>query len=314
MTAPLRLGVLDFCDVEQRGLGRLCSTLELAMHAERLGYHRYWLAEHYEPGAAHCDALTMTFAVGSVTERIRIGSAGILAGYRQPFHVASTARMLAEVFERRVDLGLSAGAASALVHAELVDRGAVAEPGARIAETFAYLRGAGPVSTIPAAASTGPEPWMLGRAGPAVEHAAELGTHLCISLAHTQEPPDPEVARRYRDAFRPSAECPEPVLALLVAGTCRETQAEADAARDAHRNAFIRIHFAGTPSASAAALEDLAGAWGVRELVILDTSRSFAARHRSLALLADGLRLPAAAAEALRSGSGGDAATSGRRG
>lgn len=105
----VQLSVLDLSPIVSGGSASeaLHNTLDLARHAESLGYHRYWVAEHHlTPGVASASPAVLLTAIAGVTERIRLGSAAVLLGQHSPLVVAEEFGTLAQLHPGRVDLGL----------------------------------------------------------------------------------------------------------------------------------------------------------------------------------------------------------------
>ncbi|AZY49197.1 MsnO8 family LLM class oxidoreductase [Bordetella avium] len=128
------LSVLDLAPVRAGGNARLAlnETLDLARQAERLGYHRYWLAEHHLSGGLASSATPVVIGqVAAVTERIRVGSGATLLGYHTPLSVVESFGTLEALYPGRIDLGLGRGlAARERAHAFLAQ--AVEQAGPRI--------------------------------------------------------------------------------------------------------------------------------------------------------------------------------------
>src|SRR5262247_2923115 len=105
----LRLGVLDQSPVRSGGSvsDAIHETLELAELCDRLGYHRYWLAEHHStPGLAGSSPEVLIGQVAARTSRMRVGSGGVMLNHYSPLKVAECFRMLETLFPGRIDLGL----------------------------------------------------------------------------------------------------------------------------------------------------------------------------------------------------------------
>src|ERR1051325_1616075 len=103
------LSVLDLSPVPSgsSSIDALKNTLDLARHADRLGYNRYWLAEHHNtPLIASSVPEVMIGHVASVTERIRVGSGGVMLPNHAPLKVAETFRLLEALHPGRIDLGI----------------------------------------------------------------------------------------------------------------------------------------------------------------------------------------------------------------
>src|SRR5690625_3247080 len=99
------------------------ASIRLAQHGEKLGYERYWIAEHHDLFGLACpNPSVMLGVIGAQTETIRIGAGAILLPYYKPFHVAETYNLLATLFPGRIDLGLGrAPGGSAEVSLALTD-------------------------------------------------------------------------------------------------------------------------------------------------------------------------------------------------
>jgi alkanesulfonate monooxygenase SsuD/methylene tetrahydromethanopterin reductase-like flavin-dependent oxidoreductase (luciferase family) len=103
------LSVLDLVPIAARetGADAVHHSIDLARHAERLGYHRYWFAEHHlNPGVAGTDPSILVSLVAGATSRIRVGSGGVQLGHRTPLSVVEEFGLLDSVFPGRLDLGL----------------------------------------------------------------------------------------------------------------------------------------------------------------------------------------------------------------
>ncbi|KAA9160122.1 LLM class flavin-dependent oxidoreductase, partial [Amycolatopsis acidicola] len=103
------LSVLDLAPVVtgQTAADALRNSVDLARHAERLGYHRYWVAEHHlVPGVAAASPAVLIASLAAATTRLRVGSGAILLGYYSPLSVAEQFGTIAQLHPGRVDLGL----------------------------------------------------------------------------------------------------------------------------------------------------------------------------------------------------------------
>lgn len=109
MGPPVRITVLDQSPVPQGSTpaDALRNTIDLARHADRLGYHRYWLAEHHAM-ASHASSAPeiMISRVAAETSGIRVGAGGVLLPYYGPLKVAETFRFLDALDSGRIDLGV----------------------------------------------------------------------------------------------------------------------------------------------------------------------------------------------------------------
>src|SRR6202011_2159817 len=109
MSATLRISVLDQSPIAQGSSGSdaLRNTLDLARATDELGYHRYWVAEHHGgPMLASASPEALIGPIALSTERIRVGSGGVMLPHYSPFKVAETFTILSALAPGRIDLGL----------------------------------------------------------------------------------------------------------------------------------------------------------------------------------------------------------------
>ena len=235
----MRLSVLDQSPVSEGSTGAqaLHNTLDLARLADRLGYHRYWVAEHHgTPMLASTSPEVLIGPVASATERIRVGSGGVMLPHYSPFKVAEAFSVLAGLYPGRIDLGLgrAPGTDMATSHALQRDRRQAAPDDfpQQLAELLAYLEDAMPenhpfarLTALPGLPER-PEPWLLGSSPQSAIWAAELG--LPYSFADFINPGGAEIAAIYRDKFAPGERLAAPRLAVCVWVICADTGEEAE--------------------------------------------------------------------------------------
>ncbi len=252
------LSVLDQSPIRSGGTGAdaLRETLRLAEVADRLGYHRYWLAEHHSSGGlAGSSPEVLIGQVAARTERLRVGSGGVMLSHYSPLKVAENFRVLETLYPGRIDLGIGRAPGSDSRTARALAHG----PGAlgiehfpsQIADLVGFLHDdldpfhpfAG-VHAMPTG-STAPELWLLGSSDESAAYAAHFGT--AFSFAHfINTHGGPQVVEAYRRHFRPSPWLPEPRASIGVFVICADT--EEDARRLAKSRAlFIARLYTGNP-------------------------------------------------------------------
>ena len=226
-------------------------TVGLAQAAERLGYRRYWLAEHH--GSASLAGSTPEVLVAHVaacTSSIRVGAGGVMLSHYSPLKVAETFRMLHTLFPGRIDLGVGRTAgtddpatAAALQHGP-EPLGLERFPG-QLGDLVGFL-GAGlddehpfaGVRAVPEGLGS-PDVWVLGSSSTSAAYAADLGLRFCF--AHFITPfAGPPVVASYRRGFRPSATLAQPEASVAVSVVCAETDAEAERLAASTRLARVR--------------------------------------------------------------------------
>jgi len=235
----LRLSVLDQSPIAhgESGADALRNTLELARLADRLGYHRYWVAEHHGgPMLACASPEVLIGPIAAATERIRVGSGGVMLPHYSPLKVAESFSMLAALAPGRIDLGIgrAPGTDARTMLALQRDRRQAAPDDfpQQLAELLAYLDGelpaghpfAGLARVLPGRPET-PAPWLLGSSPQSALWAAELG--LPYAFADFISALGAPIAQDYRQRFQPSARLEDPQVAVAVWVIAAETEEEA---------------------------------------------------------------------------------------
>jgi len=238
VTTALALSVLDQTPVPQgtTAADAVAETLTLARAAERLGYCRYWLAEHHDtPSLAGAAPEILVGAVAAATTTIRVGSGGVLLPYYSPLKVAEVFRMLHTLYPGRIDLGLgrAAGTGPVAESALLASGGASGDEhfAEHLADLLGFVDGNlasdHPYAGVRASpeADGGPEVWLLGSSSHSSAAAAAFG--LSFAFAHFITPDfGPQIVAGYRRRFRPGR-IDAPQTALAVSVMCADTDAEA---------------------------------------------------------------------------------------
>ncbi|MEU6100596.1 LLM class flavin-dependent oxidoreductase [Streptomyces flaveolus] len=219
--ATTRFSVLDRSRIRagRTGAEALRDTLALAREAERLGYHRFWVAEHHGvPGVAGSAPTVLAAAVAGATHRIRVGTGGVMLPNHRPLVVAEQFGVLESLFPGRIDMGLgrSVGFTDGVRKALGRDKDDAEDFDAQLAELLGWFRGTSPtgVHARPAEGLTVP-PFVLAM-GEGAAVAARAGLPMVIGDLRDRD----RMLRgidRYRAAFRPSAWSREPYV--VVSGT-----------------------------------------------------------------------------------------------
>lgn len=235
----MRLGVLDQSPVisGHTPARAVAETVALAEAADRLGYARYWLAEHHAIAALAdpCPEILLT-RVAAATRRIRVGTGGVLLPYYSPLKVAEVFRMLEALFPGRIDLGIGRAPGGDQVTAQAVSRGhyTFAEDfPQQVRDLVGFLDAALPaghpfarVKAMPAG-DTAPEIWLLGSSDYSGGLAALLGLRFAFAHFITAQGGD-AVMQTYKSEFMPSAREDAPHALLCAFVICAETGAEAE--------------------------------------------------------------------------------------
>src|SRR6185369_10323077 len=248
------LSVLDLSPIVQGSTPALAfrRTLELAQHAERLGYTRFWLAEHHNmPGIGSAATAVLIGHVGAGTSRIRIGAGGIMLPNHAPLQVAEQFGTLESLFPGRVDLGLGRAPGTDRSAMIALRRTLNADPDnfpRDVLEVMEFLADAQPdqpVQAVPGAGLRVPI-WILGSSLYGAQVAAAFGLPFAFAshFAPTQLVPALEI---YRSRFRPSEQLAAPYVMLGFNVFAADDADEARLLSTSVQQAFVNL-YTGRPS------------------------------------------------------------------
>ena len=242
------LSVLDLAPITEGSDASqaLANSLDLARHAERLGYRRFWLAEHHNmPGIASAATSVVIAHVAAGTSTIRLGAGGIMLPNHAPLVIAEQFGTLAALYPGRIDLGLGRAPGTDMATARALRRNL--EAGAEtfpqdVVELINYFAPAGPEQRVRAVPGEGQqvEFWILGSSLYGAQLAAMLG--LPYAFASHFAPADMDRAiETYRSRFEPSQFLDKPHLMLGINVFAADTEAEARLRFSSLQQAFVAI-------------------------------------------------------------------------
>ena len=237
---PVRLSVLDQSPIRSGGTASqaIAETLALAQAAERLGYYRYWVAEHHSSeGLAGTAPEILVARIAAATNSMRIGSGGVMLSHYSALKVAETFRVLETLYPGRIDLGIGRAPGSDQRTAFALRSGPnafgpehyltqiedlIAFLGDRLSDDHPFAG----VRAMPVG-DTKPALWLLGSSDQSAAVAAHFGCP--FSFAHfITDRNGPQIMEAYREAFKPGAGPAEPRGNIGVFALCADTEAEAD--------------------------------------------------------------------------------------
>jgi luciferase family oxidoreductase group 1 len=327
----VRLSVLDQTPIPQGSspAQALRNSIDLAQHTERLGYHRYWVAEHHNmTGLAGSSPEILIGHIAENTNHMRIGSGGVMLTHYSPLKVAENFRMLEALHPGRIDLGLGRAPGSDHRTAAALARGgqslSIEYYPTMVQEIRQLLHDRvpqdGPLQGIAARPATefAPEMWLLASSEDSASIAAHFG--LPLSWAHFINPHGAHICQAYREQFSPSFVHDASSLSIGVAALCAETQAEADEMASSLKAWRARglegpipspadtkntipnplgvsarpekPLIAGTPDQVHAQIQATADDYNADEVVIVSICHDHQARIRSYELIAEAFDLP----------------------
>jgi luciferase family oxidoreductase group 1 len=239
MPTPLKLSVLDQSPAAQDRTQdhAIRESLALARHCDALGYHRYWVSEHHNSASIVGTAPEILMAaVAATTQRIRVGSAGVMLPHYSTLKVAEQFRVLEAIAPGRIDLGVGRAPGSDRTTAMALnpDLGAAERFPVQVQELDLWLRGepfpAGhPFREIRAhpRGPTTPQIWILGSSDYGAQLAAHFGLPYAYAYFFTEGRGTEEALSLYRRNFRPSAHHAQPIATICVWALAADTEAEA---------------------------------------------------------------------------------------
>jgi luciferase family oxidoreductase group 1 len=295
----LPLSVLDLAPVVSGGTAAdaFRNMVELARLTERLGFVRYWLAEHHGmPSIASSAPEILIEHVASATERIRVGSGGIMLPNHAPLRIAEAFQTLETLHPGRIDLGVGRAPGTDPVTSSALRPFDAEQFPQQLAELTALSRGDFPeghpfhrVRVVPEGVAL-PPVWLLGSSGASARLAGELGMGYAFASHFSPAPAAPPL-QAYRDAFQPSEAFPRPHAIVAASVVCAETEDEAERLATSMQLAWVRLQrgqFRPIPSPEEAAAydytpQDRAVADGYRRLQVIGTPAQCRAQLDALA-------------------------------
>lgn len=239
-------------------------SLDLARHAERLGYRRYWLAEHHNmPGIASAATAVLIGHIAGGTSTIRVGAGGIMLPNHSPLQVAEQFGTLASLYPDRIDLGLGRAPGTDQATARALRRyfdGADNFP-QDVAELLHYFEPVQPgqaVRAVPGAGLRVPV-WLLGSSTFGARLAAQLGLPYAFASHFAPDAMD-EALAIYRREFRPSPRWAQPYALLALNVVAAETDAEARRLFTTQQQSFVNLR-RGQPGLIPPPIDDIDGFW-----------------------------------------------------
>lgn len=249
--SPPSLSVLDLSpitDTSDAGQS-LRNSADLALHVERLGYKRFWMAEHHSmPGIGSAATAVALAFVGSQTASIRIGAGGIMLPNHAPLIIAEQFGTLESLFPGRVDLGVGRAPGTGQAAAFAMRRNLASDADQfpeDVVELIGYFRGEnGPVRAIPGEGLDIPV-WILGSSLFGAQLAAMLGLPYAFA-SHFAPQMMMDAIAVYRAQFRPSKQLAEPYVMLGFNAIVADSDEEAELLATSVQQAFVSLR-TGTP-------------------------------------------------------------------
>ncbi len=251
MTLPL--SILDLVPVGtgSNATQALQNTFDLARLADRLGYTRYWFAEHHNmPGVASAAPEILIGAVARETTHLRVGSGGVMLPNHAPLKVVEWFRTLEALYPGRIDLGLGRAPGTDQLTALALRRSREAlgadDFTEQLAEMLAFDNADFPekhpfkaIQAVPVGVSL-PPIWLLGSSDYSAQVAAAMGMGFAFAR-HINPDGAEEAIQLYRERFSPSAHRSEPYAILTVSAIVADTAEQANELASSSALSFLRL-------------------------------------------------------------------------
>ena len=267
--------ILDLSPIVQGGTAgeALQRSLDLARHAERWGYRRYWVAEHHNmPGIASAATAVVIGHIAAGTKTIRIGAGGVMLPNHAPLVIAEQFGTLEALFPGRIDLGLGRAPGTDQLTARALRRGhrdpADSFP-EDVQELQAYFRPVVPnqaVQAVPGGGLAVPI-WLLGSSLFSAQLAAALGLPFAFASHFAPDHLD-EALELYRGKFRPSAALKRPHAMAAIAVFAADTDAAAARLFTSLQQSFVILR-RGTPGPLPPPVDTMDGLWTPAEAMMV---------------------------------------------
>jgi luciferase family oxidoreductase group 1 len=257
------------------------NTLDLAQHAEKWGYHRYWLAEHHNmTGIASAATAVVIGYVAQGTKSIRVGAGGVMLPNHAPLVIAEQFGTLASLYPGRIDLGLgrAPGTDQQTARALRRDRMDSAESFPQdVVELLAYFKPVEPGQTVHAVPGAGleVEVWLLGSSLFSAQLAAVLGLPFAFA-SHFAPDYLMQALEIYRSRFEPSEYLDKPHAMIGVNVFAADTDREAERAFTSLQQAFINLR-TGNPGQLPAPVDNPEEKWTAQERAVADHALKYSA-------------------------------------
>ena len=273
--------VLDLSPIAEDGdaAESFRNTLDLAQHAERWGFSRYWLAEHHGmPGIASAATAVLIGHVAGGTRSIRVGAGGIMLPNHSPLVIAEQFGTLEALYPGRIDLGLGRAPGSDAATARALRRNLASDPDEfpRDVVELIDLMSDQPRQSIRAVPGTGAKVpvWILGSSLFGAQLAAILGLPFAFA-SHFAPQQMMQAIEIYRETFKPSAQLAHPYVMLGFNVFAADTNEEAQVRATSMQQAFVNLR-SGRPGRLPPPLPGYRERVGPAERALLDSVLSCA--------------------------------------
>ncbi|MGG0176303.1 LLM class flavin-dependent oxidoreductase [Gottfriedia acidiceleris] len=283
--SEIPLSVLDLAPVVEGSTpaDAFKNSLDLAQHAEKWGYHRYWFAEHHNMPAVASSATSVIIGhIASGTSTIRVGSGGIMLPNHAPLVIAEQFGTLESLHPGRVDLGLGRAPGSDMSTTRALRRDLRSHEDfpAQLEELRNYFNPPGGIGSLTVQAVPGEglniPIWLLGSSGFSAQLAAELGLPFAFA-AHFAPDYTVQAMQLYHNNFKPSDVLDEPYAMIGLNVVVADTDQEAKRLFTTQQQSFLNLVRGGKPALLKPPVDDMDEIWSPFEKETLENQMKLSA-------------------------------------
>lgn len=267
--ADIPISVLDLAPIVEGGTASdaFRNSVELAQHAEKLGYNRYWVAEHHSmPGIASAATAVVIGHIAAATEKIRVGSGGIMLPNHAPIVIAEQFGTLEAMFPGRIDLGLGRAPGSDRATANALRRSLDSDEFPQLLQELQYFLKLPAehqrVQAVPGGGADVPI-WLLGSSGFSAQLAGQLGLPFSFAAHFSPEYTLPAL-ELYREYFKPSEVLDKPYAMVALNVFAADTTREAEKIATSQHQSFLNL-IRGNPGKIKPPVDDMEAIWTPQE-------------------------------------------------
>ncbi|MEH7399475.1 LLM class flavin-dependent oxidoreductase [Gottfriedia acidiceleris] len=283
--SEIPLSVLDLAPVVEGSTpaDAFKNSLDLAQHAEKWGYHRYWFAEHHNMPAVASSATSVVIGhIASGTSTIRVGSGGIMLPNHAPLVIAEQFGTLESLHPGRIDLGLGRAPGSDMSTTRALRRDLRSHEDfpAQLEELRNYFNPPGGIGSLTVQAVPGEglniPIWLLGSSGFSAQLAAELGLPFAFA-AHFAPDYTVQAMQLYHNNFKPSEVLDEPYAMIGLNVVVADTDQEAKRLFTTQQQSFLNLVRGGKPALLKPPVDDMDEIWSPFEKETLENQMKLSA-------------------------------------
>jgi luciferase family oxidoreductase group 1 len=268
----MNFGILDFGTIEKdsNAISTIHQTIELAQWADKMGFSRYWLSEHHEEGVAWKSPEIVLSILAGYTEKMRIGAAGVLLALHAPLKIAQTYKLLNNLYDSRIDLGIAKGSTSVDKRRALLD-GANYDANAneyyeRINKIIMFMNDKDIQNDVPPMNGEIPDVWILGASNASINYVVEKQANFSLSLLHDMNAlPSPDIIQQLKKQFYAQHK-KHPTFNVAISAMCSNNKKRVEEIRKNTTN--FRINFAGSPDHFRKFIDEIQQQYETDEIIV----------------------------------------------